>query len=1044
MKEQEPIELTTKPVDSTLKVKEIIMAEGNGGGPDNESPAPINPEQPRDELEGLRTANIDVGVRGAAEKLAAERSTNEPKASIKDHNTGESSSPVGNDESDHGLEALAYQKMISAAELSQATGIAFDMDAFIEVEKDDGVKQKMASVSTQMQLASEQTGKQRQEYVRRLKEERENLQQAVENVKAATELESARQSIKDFIKEAEKIEVALTRSDLVEMQYKGIKSYKDIKEALLSENTSIEDLKGIVDYLSPKLKAVYDGKTPERLPDMPLCLEDLAALIMQRAEDEYKQGGEFELVDETTGKVNLTHFYEWVRHQMWRVHENNPTTETNFFSDEGMGVKTSFRTINFYEIVFTPSFFHEKKSGARGVQHTENPEYEALRQQIYKEAFLFQMMRNGDFLYRDNKSGEKGMMQALEGIYKTNPVTRADFLEFILSLPSMSKNVEGESNDGRQINEKKERNFVMGEAIRRALGSYASIWDYDMVKQYLGENSVFFKKDYAKYDEKGKDTGQVAQGFIKEDWFDSDGNLKPEVRANKKKMRKFMDFMNLFQGPGRDQDELTEIREKMVLAIKEKQGISYSEAKLAEAWAFSLSNFTGIAAMNDLKAIGYEQWTKQGRLRDYRKGQMQERRRAKFGSKYTVKGLKRISLNFFEATRDRNGRAIYEIVQGGQGNTVDIENNPIRTYKDDYSKTGDGYIQFEGKDESGKTVTVKSGAKSYEEKDSEFIFKNEAGGVLFKIDANKQVVPVSGDTVFTNKDNQRVEATGLKPVERPKLRFESDIQRFFVVNHMAMSTEWYDFIINSHEMDFKGMIEGYNFTGKPIINEEKLSKMKDGIRKNIAYALSTWPGTDYTKVIHDWDNQQEVDDKGNLVFDKGGDPTMEIVPKDISILESMFGEEVMHFINMEIESSRRRVGTIDQITGEDRKVDLSALNIDVHNLGEAHDRLTADQKRELKLAIWTGVFTYQIAKEIQGHRDWDSNLKRYGLEDLTDVYNVIRDGEVLYDDEIEETMRDTHTTTRWIWFESFAAGVVGGGFSGLLKALGIFARDLAK
>ncbi len=988
--------LTHQPNSHKLETEgNIFMAENTGE---------FGPHQNPQESESQRSGGVGV---------ARDILTTEPERHLVD------------------IKSITSVSAMTALQELQSRGI--DTDIAAKFVDDDGQEKNMSSLIDMLRQASLASKENEENAAKAIAESKGKVNQYVSQVEFSSSMSDVREGVSGFLEEAGKITKLMSDTEKDEMVFGDIKGYDNLIAALNSTTTDIENLKGIVKYLSPKIKSHYESKEEGKLPDMPLCLEDLVALIMQRSEDEYKPGGEFALVEDVMveGKreqrVNLAHFYEWVRHQMWRVHDNNPTGEANFFTDEGMGVKTSFRTINFYEIVFTPSFFHEKrranvitgKKDANGndlpsniEQISENPEYEALRQKLYKETFLFMLMRNGDWMYRDNRSGEKGMMQSLEAIYKNNPITRGDFMEFILTLPSMSRTVLGEeAESGRKIKEKSENNFVMGDAIRRAWGSYIHIWDPEMVKKYLGEDTVFYKKKYAEY-ENGKLTGKMKHAeFNKKEYdamFDANGNIKAEILNDPKKLAKTMEYWNIFLGPTPNQSQFAEIRERMVLSLMEREKISYSEAKLAEAWAYSLCNFTGVGARNDVKSVGFEQWTKQTNLMEYRLRQRAKSRRAKYGSKYTIDGLKRINLNFLEATRDVNGRAIYEIVQGGQGSDVDLINNPIKDYKD-----------FE-RDEKGAIILRNAQGQRVTPRHNAYTYKINSDGSYHFFDENGREIIESGLT-----------ANEVKRVAKEKLEFDNDMQRQFVVNHMQMGSEWLDFIINSKEMDFKGMFQGYNSTtGETIIDQEKLIKVKEGIRKNITYTLSTWPGTDYTKKIRTWEIE-----KGVL---KG---------KDMSILESMFGSEVLHFIDREMKSPRR-------LEEDEGGLDLGKLGVTATGLAGLYERpdikeriengslKKSDLEKAIKLSIWEGAFTYMVAKEIYAHRAWDSNVSRYGLEDITAIYNVLRDGEVLYKDEVNLVKRNTDTRTRKLFLQSFLGGAASGGLRGLFKALRIAVNDV--
>ncbi len=898
-------------------------------------------------------------------------------------------------------------------------------------------------------------------------------------------------------------------------------------------------LKAVVKEMAPYIRAHYqDLAERKESMDMPRSLEDLVSLARDREEREFMAGGTKDLIEEVTvvdedgterteERVNLANFYEWVRHQMWKVHDFNSTSEVNFFADEGMGIKTTFRTINFFEIIFTPSFFRQKrkewahivdpKTGTVKRQLREgsqyNEDYSKLRDALLYEVYIFQLMRNGDWVYRDNMSGVKGMTQALQGIFKINPLTRDDYMERILTMPAMTRRSLGEKGAvGKTIQEKLATNFIMGDAVRSIWDVYNYIWDYDSVAKLLGTDSVFFQREYDEFDDKGK-TGERLHGggkFIggeyNPDWFDANGIFKGKALSSRER-KKFMSYMNLFMGPSRNQTQLKEIRHRIILSIADKYGISLDEAKMAEAWAYSLCRFTGLAARNDTESVGFDQWTKQGNLEKYRQRQKSERRRAKRGSKYTMedkktgrpKGLKRITLTFIEATRDTNGRAIYEIMQGGQGSHIDLENNPIKKdvdFEREYQKDAQGnyvFVTYNGRvlsdaelDKFGllgtnrvvvidgkvkfKKVTYDQNGRETGSVDVEphthglrpikgaIVFKDAQGAeihnlrgraVSYELDKNgnptfynkqkgekdRRVVgeydPTRKSMVFYDDDGNLVDYGNVpKPnvVEREvqKIEFDYDVMRQFMANVIEMSSEWYEFVINFQEFGFLDIIKGINSAGRPIIDEEKLNPVRDKIRKNLTYSLSTWPGTDYTKKIRTWEALEE----GEV----GYDPHNPEANHEMSILRSMFGDEVLAFIQLEVRSKTRHEDAM-------KNAGAPISHIDVWHLERYHDILSDEQKRELKIAIWTGVITYMVAKEVENHRALDTNAKRWNHDEMRNVVHVLHDSGILNEEEVPMMQEHTGTQPGRMFGQAFLSAMSTGNLEGFWEMIKAIAKQ---
>ncbi len=1135
------------------------------------------------------------------------------------------------------------------------------------------------------------------------------LEEHVDGAETSEDAVKVRENAVAFANDIFEIEDAIGEKEKEELKLEAN------KDKLKDPNTSINELRNIIRDLAPNIRRhYYEAENKDKTTDMPQSLEELVDLIMHRAGDKWQPKHELALMDEVEiGKtpdgepilerrVNTVHFYEWIRRQQYKVHDFNSTSEVDFFSNEAMGVKTSFRTINFYEIVFTESFFRARRKtkqslgrskadrwteemvdkaglpasligqelGERGfayitTEHTSK-EYHQLKNMLLYEVYLLQLYRNGDLKYFNNMSGEK-MLQAMEEVMSINPVTKEDYLEIMLTLASMSRAAFGEKGTkGSEMQEKSEVNTIFGEAIRRAWGAYQHIWDYDIVRQYLGDDSPFFQREYDEYTEDEyldfrrsgeKLTGQGA-GF-KKSWFDrKTGKLKDDGRGNKA----FMKYVNVHLGPSPASPQIKEVRERMVQSIMQATGVSYTEAKIAEVWGWSMTHFTGISALGDTEAVGFDQGAKETKTIIYRFRQKEEKRRAKYGSAFNLHGIKRTILTFMEATRDTQERALFEIVQGGQGGRIDIEGTPIKNEVDfergAFARDENGYIVFRDKgnkdltkelkithfrgrdakvrfrdragnfiealdgkvtnysvgkdgtmtfwdedgsvieiqngryitrevkydfvdingrvitytDDEGKirnlaesfvsydvssdgktlifwnaegipvspeeelkkvkklspqereaiirrvhditqTVTLKEdqdmqisgyemvdeGKLTYVDEDLNYaerkngkiiiktrdgkfvrsaygkalryiVFRDEAGKVVedlvekatsFDVDkkgrviayydknGNKVVINADseGNEVVENKDekgNRVVEHWIQANVKVKKLdnliRFGVNTERQFVANVVREGHGLFEFIMDGAQFDFLGMIIGYNMaTGMPIIDTKKLNEFKEKTRKSITYPWSTWDGTDYTKTKRDWDYEYKKDKDGNYITGPDGVPikeTGDITLVDRSLLASMVDDEVLAFIQLEVNSPRR---TVDGKPGtnilEDGSPALNTLGINVYRLEEWHDRLSREQKRQLKLAVWEGVMVYLIAKEVEAHRSAHSILKRYGPDELRDLYTILREGEVLYDDEEGMVRQNTGTGVKKVYGEEFMSALSSGNLDGFWQMI---------
>ncbi len=956
----------------------------------------------------------------------------------------------------------------------------------------------------------------REREARELKDAKAALIRHISSAKSAETLDQARQAADGFLED-----VRLINDSIKDKEREELKLDEKLNELVTSQD--VGRIKEIITSLAPHIREHYHT-LEERGPDMPQNLEELVTLIMNRASTDWQVDGEHALMEDTDrgdGKmeriVNVANFYEWIRKQMYWVHDFNPDSDVNFFSDEKMGVKTSFRTITFYEIIFTDSFFKQRRTmqefrGAKNDQgerqfawtqrNSPSPDYEVLRDKLLNETFLLQVVRNGDFNYNKNKGTKESFINTLKAILDIDPLTKSDRLRTILTLPSMRKRALGETSQTGSMLEKKKYNFIFGEAIRRAWGAYMYLQDYEMLRQFLGDDAVFFQKEFDEYskDEKNMEfhkTGkkQTGKGHdFEEGWFDENGRLKDIWTDKYGKERnardEFMEYTNLHLGPQTDIAKAEEIRERMVLSIMQRTGISYNEAKIVEVWAYSMSHFTGIAARGDTKSVGFDWWTRGSNTIDYRYRQEEETRRATFGRIFTLLGFKRTILTFMEAAKDAHNRSMFEIVQGGQGLAVDLEGNPITKdvdYERRYEKLGN-YVAFvdtkgqivtqlrvenediritdykvkEDRDEYGAvTYSLKYVTDRGQELDPEkvigyhpikqnIVFKDADGNEVDFTDAWSYELDKEGKPVFKDRNGNvigqdRIAGLNLpRIVERsmPELRFKTVTERQFWANHVERGSVVFTLLmegsVDGVDLDIHSIVEGHNpVTGMPILNEQKLVKLKKLLRNAVVYSLSTWEGTDYTKLKRNWYREyDELDKNGNPVVDPiTGSPKRHLVFKEESILSSMFDDEVKAFIQLEVGSNRR---TFKDLDGKTKP--LSDLKIDVFHLENYHD-LSEDAKRALKLAVWEGAWTYLFAKEIQAHRDPRSTLSRYGFDELKDVYLALRDSGLMYADEEEWIRENTVTGSKRVFGEEFLTALGQGNLEGFWQMILMLAKQ---
>lgn len=496
------------------------------------------------------------------------------------------------------------------------------------------------------------------------------------------------EELENFLYYAEKTSL-VSKAD-----YEG--KYKEKIELLrkLKEQGNLGEIKRILPDFSKEIRSHF-ASAESIIPDIPESLEDLAMLIMKSEGAQWKTGGKRELLD-GEGKVNKENFLSWARKRMIEVHEFSPTETVDFFSR--IFVKSRWSQVSLADMVLTGSYFLEKRKDkiiipasleeARGNQGVDlvkdsttlhrNEDYEALKKQLLMEAFLFNTSRNNHVEYVANQFSESELAKTIYKLYTPNTFTRSNFLETIMSMPSM-RDKEGEVlKEGSEIQDKLEKNFKMGQATRRLLLAYYYIYDDEMLKKLFKDpDSALFTEEYDKIDadgnvvERRKGTnikGNDGKKYNREGWYEN-GRIK---LSDANVRRQYLEFINVFTAPGPQKSEaiIEEVRERMVQSVMREMGLDYDEAKYAEAWAFSMTKWTGLGAKNDTGAVGHDAWTKALNAQEYRIRQMAEHRNALYGNIFNMLGMKRLGLNWFEGIRDESGRTIIEVIQGGEGSDM--------------------------------------------------------------------------------------------------------------------------------------------------------------------------------------------------------------------------------------------------------------------------------------------------------------------------------------------------------------------------------------
>ncbi|MFH1186630.1 MAG: hypothetical protein V1697_00490 [Candidatus Levyibacteriota bacterium] len=454
--------------------------------------------------------------------------------------------------------------------------------------------------------------------------------------------------------------------------------------------------------------------------------EDLARLIMSAQDPEWRTGGKHELLDKE-GKFKAENFLAWIRSRILYYHDLHSDAEVNLFSD--IGVTTNYRSINFGEMMAYAKYFMtkvEKPDPKMGMLPTGDyhlpKKQENLKELLLIEVWLFQMSHNFNVKYHMVEGIEKDLPNALAEIHYNNIFTKNRNRLLKILMLSGNNAEELEWIIGKDKIEHQEKQGSVGKDIQKILLAYYHLSEIaykpdgeekNMFEEVLGEEGTlnFYRYIIGK-------TGGVEEL----EKISGETEMTKEIRDAAEKCLKNWELelndLNIFNHPKKPEAIKELVNGAMVAAISDERIVfeilkkdypkeykelclrfsikeledkeimhAKEEAKYAVEWVSTMVRWMGIQARNDTKAIGFDGWSKLINTAEYRKGQYKDAKSA-VGNIQNVFGLKRIGLNFLEATTVSEGDAygeksfkktLLEILQGGQGNNVSIDED-IRAF----------------------------------------------------------------------------------------------------------------------------------------------------------------------------------------------------------------------------------------------------------------------------------------------------------------------------------------------------------------------------
>ncbi len=276
----------------------------------------------------------------------------------------------------------------------------------------------------------------------------------------------------------------------------------------LAKSKDLWDIKDKAKELFKKLHAglkPFEGKgNPQEYVH---SLEELSDIIMSQSGDEWKPGGEFQLVDKE-GKFHPENFHAWIRSRIWFYDDFSPDTDINLFQD--IAIPTVYKNITFDEMYKTDRYFAKRKVTEAGdINFESDATYNELKDQLLWEVWLANENHNNDSRYRLVSGIPDEQKKAMQQMNHYNIFTRTqDRWLRMLRLPSID---QLESYDEK--NNTAYSNFVdnkvqgsVGKAHQRSILAY----------MYLPDREMFHKVFTVKGDTSGLDAfyrSSVEQAF---------------------------------------------------------------------------------------------------------------------------------------------------------------------------------------------------------------------------------------------------------------------------------------------------------------------------------------------------------------------------------------------------------------------------------------------------------------------------------------------------------------------------------------------------
>ncbi|MCL5433141.1 MAG: hypothetical protein M1524_03475 [Patescibacteria group bacterium] len=367
--------------------------------------------------------------------------------------------------------------------------------------------------------------------------------------------------------------------------------------------------------------------------------------------------------------------------------------------------------------------------------------YEKLKEQIFYEVWLSQKSHIFDVKYRTVMGIEDQLQKAIAEIHYFNVFTKTkDRLLRLLKFPKIDKDeldlfinkdesrlakegvrqgslgkamrrlllsyyymseieapedVQGGNMFEKALNDKGKDRFYGSIALQLLAGKYkdkADIVEHEFKSRHLDPKE---KKDFSLMDDENRDRffslikDQAASDNLNvNDFYGDRKKFALDVYSKFRGVetdKKAKEALNIYNAPKKDQFIISLVNDALAETVRGTENLSSDDAKYIQAFAYSMTYWTGISARNDTKAIGFDKWSNLQNTKDYRL--RQARGRGILGEIFTVFGIKRLGVNFWEGIKGEKDSdpshpvSLLELLQGGEGDKIDIEGKEIEEFE---------------------------------------------------------------------------------------------------------------------------------------------------------------------------------------------------------------------------------------------------------------------------------------------------------------------------------------------------------------------------